>query len=234
MARNHDVEIERIRRARDELRHLSHLLQLPTLDAEDFVRAAIPLANRSATDEVKSDGYFFVNRGWLVNDATNVYEELDDGFSTEVEVERQADEFWSETKNDRAEFLTMLRHLSSSSPDGRASINNFVAAGIDDIVLITDVSWDGTELKTTRRYCSLSIRGLFSYVLTLMLDGSTNPEKYLKFCKLQSCDCVFWARTSGRPREYCTPEHKKAADAETSPGRSAKSRKKMAEKGAEK
>ena len=216
--------LESLRKARDELTELSEAFYMPNVSPEVFVRGSLPLGNKSTSLEAQAECYVFVYHGDHIDAATNVYSELDDDFSTEVEVERQVLRFWNDTEKQRKEFREMLDSVLNG--DDLPKVGKYIKLALDEIVLVPRSAWDGSTLKLEIRYCPLGIKGVMGYALMLLLDGSVDPSKFLKKCRLESCGDIFWGRTGGRPREYCMPRHKRRADALTGPERTAKSRRK--------
>lgn len=214
--------LERLREARDELTELSKAFYMPTVSPDEFVKTLLPLGNESTSIEEQADCYIFVYHGVHIDAATNMYTELDDEFLTEIEVARQVVGFWSDIEKQRQEFREMLDKVLNKHE--RPTVATYVESALDEIVLVPLSEWDGSTLKINIRLCPLGINGVMGYALMLLLDGSVDPSKFLKKCKLESCGNFFWGRTSGRPREYCKPRHKKDADALTGAVRTARSR----------
>lgn len=220
--------LERLRKARDELTELSEAFYMPNASPEEFVRRSLPLGNKNTSIEEQAECYVFVYQGDHIDAATNVYSELDDDFSTEVEVARQVRSFWNDTEKQRKEFREMLDGLLNG--DDLPKVGKYVKSALDEIVLVPRTAWEGSTLKLKIRHCPLGIKGVMGYALMLLLDGSVEPSKFLKKCKLESCGEFFWGRTSGRPREYCMPPHKQQADVLTGAERTARSRRKRESK----
>ena len=189
------------------------------------IRKSLPLGNKIVSIEDQAACYVFVYHGDHIDAATNIYaEDLDGEFSTEVEVKRQVHGFWNDTKKQRNEFRGMLnRILNGADP---LKVGKYVKSALDEIVLVPHATWDGSTLNQEIRFCPLGIRGVMGYALMLLLDGSVEPNIFLKKCRLESCGDFFWGRTGGRPREYCIPRHKQQADALTGADRTARSRRK--------
>ena len=210
-------DLEKLRAARDALDDLVRTFYMPIPDAEEFVIRTFDFVNPNMTIEDRAECYFFVMQGVLIASHDNIRETTDDGFSvkgleTETRVRKQVTDFWNSTSDDRQEYGKVLDKIIRRSPRDVAALADNLESHLRDFVMVPIARWEGSKLNITHRYCPLNIRGVMAYALVLLLDGTLDSEKYLKRCRLGSCKDFFWARSGGRPRVFCTDEHKAEFD----------------------
>lgn len=232
-------ELAKLRSARDELLRLSEFLHLPNYTGLEFVERALPLANSHATDEEKTNAYFLTQYGVLLDQATTLnqvapeFPTIEDAIGTidtGSDLEGRILSFWSQLEGVRIEFRRALQLLLNSQKRAERELYDYVCESLDDLVLVPTLTWGGSKAQIQIKYCPLSTRAVLGYTLMLLLDCERNLGRYLRKCKLDSCDGFFISRAStkgGRKPLYCRTDHKKEADSASGAKRTREYRKRL-------
>ena len=229
----------------DPAQFISSALPMSNVAAHDGEDDDVALA-------AKAEAYFLVKHGELINAASTLNSELTDLFAVEkllrnlnenIETEElpkdvdkyidtadllkdSIEKFWQQTNASRFQFRRMLEIAYSGKRGSADTLAKYIDESIQELVLVPSLTWEDSSPKTTIKYAALDVCGVLGYTLILLLDRRENRIELIRKCKL--CDGFFMLAKGGRPRLYCTDEHRVKAAALTGAERTAKWRKNKA------
>jgi hypothetical protein len=200
----------------------------PLLEDREIARRVLHLAN-DCTDDQKAEAMFTT----LLSNTPpqGAVEQLSKNMKRDRDLSLVR-KFWSESADDRARFRAHVTMIYTNRKAARRQLNEEVLNGLNEVVPIPELVFDGTSIRTDVRYFALSLRASCAFALALLLDESKGLGESLKECRLDVCQNRFLSlptASGGRPPLYCCREHQALHAAETGAARTARWREKQRE-----